>query len=243
MPKIILITGASTGIGAETARCLSEGNELFLHYNASKGAAERVADDVEARGGRPLLLQADLTSEAGCSALVKAVAEKTSKLDVLVNNAGGLVRRKPVRELDWTLMLEVFSLNVFSMMKMTALCVPLLERGVDPCIVNISSVAARVGAPTATIYGAAKGAVDTFTRGAARELAPRIRVNAVAPGVIETPFHDKVTSPERMKQFKEETPLKRLGQAAHIAHAVRFIIENDFLDGETIDVNGGLFMR
>jgi 3-oxoacyl-[acyl-carrier protein] reductase len=174
---------------------------------------------------------------------VKAVAEKTSRLDVLVNNAGGLVRRKPVRELDWSLMLEVFSLNVFSMMRVTALCVPLLERGLHPCVVNVSSVAARVGAPTATIYGAAKGAVDTFTRGAARELAPLIRVNAVAPGVIDTPFHDKVTSPERMLQFKEETPLKRLGSAAHIAHAVRFIVENDFLDGETIDVNGGLFMR
>jgi 3-oxoacyl-[acyl-carrier protein] reductase len=148
-----------------------------------------------------------------------------------------------VRELDWQLMLEVFSLNVFSTMKVTALCVPLLERGDDPCVVNISSVAARIGAPTATIYGAAKGAVDTFTRGAARELAPRIRVNAVAPGVIETPFHDKVTSPERMRQFKADTPLSRLGQAAHIARTIRFIVENDFLDGETIDVNGGLFMR
>jgi 3-oxoacyl-[acyl-carrier protein] reductase len=243
MSKIILVTGAGTGIGAETARCLSEGNELFLHFNASREAAERVADDVKKRGGKPFLVRADLTSEAGCSALVKSVAEKTTKLDVLVNNAGGLVRRMPVRELDWRLMLEVFSLNVFSTMMMTTLCVPLLERGADPCIVNISSVAVRVGAPTATIYGAAKGAVDTFTRGAARELAPRIRVNAVAPGVIETPFHDKVTSPERMKQFREETPLKRLGRAAHIAHAVRFIIENDFLDGETIDVNGGLFMR
>jgi 3-oxoacyl-[acyl-carrier protein] reductase len=243
MAKIILITGASTGIGAEAARCLAEGNELFLHYNASKDAAGKVAAEVEKRGGKAHLVQSDLTSERGCAALVKAVSEKTSRIDVLVNNAGGLVRRQPVRELDWSLMLEVFSLNVFSMMKVTALCVPLLEHGVDPCVINVSSVAARIGAPTATIYGAAKGAVDTFTRGAARELAPRIRVNAVAPGVIETPFHDKVTSPERMKQFREETPLKRLGQAAHIAQTIRFIVENDFLDGETIDVNGGLFMR
>jgi 3-oxoacyl-[acyl-carrier protein] reductase len=243
MPKTILITGASTGIGAETARCLAPGNELFLHFNASREAAEKTAADVEKLGGKARIVQADLRNEEGCVSLVKAVSEKTRKLDVLVNSAGGLVRRRPVGELDWQLMLEVFSLNVFSTMKVTALCVPLLERGTDPCVVNISSVAARIGAPTATIYGAAKGAVDTFTRGAARELAPRIRVNAVAPGVIETPFHDKVTSPERMKQFREETPLKRLGQAAHVAQTIRFVIENDFLDGETIDVNGGLFMR
>jgi 3-oxoacyl-[acyl-carrier protein] reductase len=243
MAKIILITGAGTGIGAETARCLSEGNELFLHYNASKDAAEKTAADVEKRGGKARLVQADLRSEKGCASLVKSVSEKTSRLDVLVNNAGGLVRRRQLNELDWELMIEVFSLNVFSTMKVTALCVPLLEKGEDPCVVNISSVAARTGAPTATIYGAAKGAIDTFTRGAARELAPRIRVNAVAPGVIETPFHDKVTSAERMKQFKEETPVKRLGRADHIGHTIRFIVENDFLDGETIDVNGGLFMR
>jgi 3-oxoacyl-[acyl-carrier protein] reductase len=109
--------------------------------------------------------------------------------------------------------------------------------------VNISSIAIRTGAPTATVYGAAKGAIDVFTRGLARELAPAIRVNAVAPGVIQTPFHDKVSTPQFMESSRQNTPLQHLGEAIHIARAIRFLIENDFVTGETLDVNGGLFMR
>jgi 3-oxoacyl-[acyl-carrier protein] reductase len=243
MSRTILITGAGTGIGAETAKHLAAGNVIFVHYHSSKDAASRVASEVEKKGGRAFLVKADLSTERGCAALVEEVARRTESLDGLVNNSGGLVRRLPVKALEWSLMEEVFALNVFSAMKVTSLCVPLLEKGADPCVVNISSVAARIGAPSATIYGAAKGAIDTFTRGAARELAPRIRVNAVAPGVIETPFHDKVSTPERMREWREATPLKRNGQAIHIAKAIRFILENDFVNGETVDVNGGLFMR
>jgi len=243
MDKTLLITGASTGIGAETALLLAEGNELFIHYNSSKSGAEEVAIKVREAGGKAHLVQADLISEQGCTKLIDYVKEETSKLDVLINNAGGLIRRQPVRELDWKLMLEIFSLNTFSVMKITSLCVPLLEKGENPCIINISSVAMRHGGPTATIYGAAKGAIDSFTRGAAKELAPMIRVNAVAPGVIETPFHDKVSTPEQLRNWKESTPLKKNGHPIHIAMTIKFIIENTFLTGETIDVNGGLFMR
>jgi 3-oxoacyl-[acyl-carrier protein] reductase len=243
MSRIILITGAGTGIGAETARHLAEGNVVFVHYHSSEGAAARVASDVGKKGGTASLVKADLATERGCAALVEEVARRTDRLDALVNNAGGLVRRLPVTQLEWSLMEEVFALNTFSTMKVTSLCVPLLMKGTDPCVINITSVAARIGAPSATIYGAAKGAIDTFTRGAARELAPRIRVNAVAPGVILTPFHDKVSTPERMKEWKEATPLKRNGEAVHIARAIRFILENDFVNGETVDVNGGLSMR
>ena len=101
----------------------------------------------------------------------------------------------------------------------------------------------RTGAPTATVYGAAKGAVDVFTRGLARELAPAIRVNAVAPGFIRTPFHEKVSTPELLESSRQNTPLKKLGQADQVAEAIRFLIESSFVTGETIDVNGGLFMR
>jgi len=241
--KIILITGASTGIGAETARNLAEGNMIFVHYNASKQAAEQTAAEVQERGGTAHLVQADLRSEAGCDALYAAVAVMTNRLDVLVNNAGGILRRQTVRELEWDLMEEVFALNAFSAMLLTRLCVPLLERGTQPCVVNLTSISIRHGSPTATLYGAAKAAIDAFTRGAAKELAPHIRVNAVAPGVIETPFHERYSTPERMRFFSESTPLQRNGRASHVAAAIRFLIDNDFLTGETIDVNGGLFMR
>lgn len=240
---VICITGSSTGIGAETARLLAEGNTIFIHYNTSMEAAERTAADVAARGGTAHLFQADLSKESGCKSLHAAVASKTDRLDVLVNSAGGLIQRQSARELEWALMERIFSLNVFSSMLMCRLSIPLLEKGANPCIVNVSSIAARHGAASATIYGGAKGAVDSFTRGLAKELAPAIRVVAVAPGVIETPFHEKVSTPERMRQFREATPLGRNGRALDVARAIRFLIESDFITGETIDVNGGLFMR
>ncbi len=241
--KSILITGASTGIGAATARLLAPGNLIFVHYHSSAAEAQATARAVGERGGEAVLLQADLSTEQGCRDLVAAVAGRLTGLDVLVNNAGGLIRRAPARELDMELIRQTFALNVFSTMLVSRLSIPLLEKGNNPSIVNLTSIAIRTGAATATAYGAAKGAVDVFTRGLARELAPAIRVNAVAPGFIRTPFHDKASTPQIMETSRQNTPLKRLGEAEQVAETIRFLIENDFLTGETIDVNGGLFMR
>ena len=124
-------------------------------------------------------------------------------------------------------------------MMMSSLCIPLLERGCQPCIINVTSIAVRHGAPTATPYGAAKGALDTFTRGLAKELAPTIRVNAVAPGVIETPFHDKVSTPEKMAEFRAATPLRRNGQAEEIAATIEFLIGIGFMTGATVRSTAG----
>jgi len=243
MSKRILITGASTGIGAETAVEMAAGNELFLHYNRSESEARKVSERVEKSGGRAHLIQADLSTESGCITLHNAVNSKTNSLDVLVNNAGGLIRRHTAETLEWELMLQIFALNTFSTMKMTSLCIPLLEKGGQPCIINLTSIAMRTGAPSASIYGASKGAVDSFTRGMAKELAPKIRVNAVAPGVILTPFHDKVTSAEQLANFKQGIPLNTYGESRHIAATIKYLVENAFVTGETIDVNGGHFMR
>lgn len=243
MWKRMLITGASTGIGAATAKLLAHKNELILHYNSSEEEAEEVAAFVEKQGGKGYLIQADLSTEKGTKLLFDKCANQFDSLDVLINNAGSLVERKTAGELEWDLMEYSFRLNVFSVMKLSSLCLPLLEKGEDPQIINITSIAMRHGSPTATIYGATKGALDSFTRGLASEMAPAIRVNAVAPGVIATPFHERFSTPERMEKFRESTPLKRNGKPRHIATAIRFLLENDFITGETIDVNGGLFMR
>jgi 3-oxoacyl-[acyl-carrier protein] reductase len=241
--KIILITGASTGIGAEAARQLAAGNEIILHYNSSADAAREVAQAVEAEGGTPHLAQADLGREAGCWRLIDFVTDRFDRLDVLINNAGALIERRHVPELQWELMEKTFALNVFSLMLLSSRCLPLLEKGDQPCIINITSIAMRHGAPSATIYGAAKGAVDSFTRGMAREAAPTVRVNAVAPGVIVTPFHEKVSSPERMKSWRESNLLKRHGTTDDIVSVIKMLIDNPFITGETVDVNGGDFMR
>lgn len=243
MQRTILITGASTGIGAETARHLAPGNTILIHYNTSADAAGRVAAAVEARGGKAILLGADLSAEAGCRDLARQVAARTERLDVLVNNAGGMVRRCPVRDYDWPLMEAIFALNTFAPMLLTSLLLPLMDNSEAPVIVNLTSIAMRHGGPTATIYAAAKAAMDSFTRGIAKELAPGVRVNAVAPGVIITPFHDTISTPEQLETWRTASPLKRHGDAKHIASAIAFIIDNDFIDGETIDINGGLFMR
>ena len=243
MSKNILITGASTGIGAETARLLAEGNTIYVHYHSSKEAAEKVAADVNANGGTAVVIQADLSKEEGCRTLVQAVAANSDRLDVLVNNAGGLIQRQGVQAFEWRLMEKIFALNTFSAMMVTSLCTPLLEKGNGPCIINITSVAMRHGGPTASIYGASKAALDSFTRGIAKELAPAIRVNAVAPGVIITPFHDKVSTPEQLEAWREGNPLQKNGEPIHIAETIKFLVQNDFINGETIDINGGLFMR
>jgi 3-oxoacyl-[acyl-carrier protein] reductase len=243
MGKRILITGASTGIGAATAKMLAEGNDIIVHFHSSRSAADGVAAAVRDAGGTAHLVRGDLATEAGCREVADFASRQCDSLDVLVNNAGGLIRRQEAAGLSWQLMQDTFALNAFSAMLMSSLCLPLLQKGNHPCIVNMTSIAARHGAPTATIYGACKGALDSFTRGLAKELAPTIRVNAVAPGVIETPFHDKVSTPEKMAQFRAATPLQRNGKAEDVANAVAFLIDNLFMTGETLDVNGGLFMR
>jgi len=144
--------------------------------------------------------------------------------------------------LSWQHLADTFALNTLSTMRLTSLCRSLLESGDGACVVNVTSIAMRHGAPTATAYGASKAAVDAFTRGAAKELAP-IRVNAVAPGMIDTAFHERVTSEELLRGFVEATPLKSLGTAEMVANTIKFVIENEFMTGETVDCNGGLFMR
>ena len=241
--KKILVTGASTGIGAATALELAEYNEIFIHFNASKEAAEQVASRVREKGGTAHLVQANLMDAAGCTSLYAQVKEKTDTLDVLVNNAGGLIERHTVKDMNWDLMERIFALNTFSTMLMTRLCVPMLEQGTNATVINMTSIAMRFGAPTATLYAASKSAIDSFTRGAARELAPSIRVNAIAPGVILTPFHDQYSTAERLEAMRANTPLGEHGESEHISTAVRFLVENTFITGETLDINGGMFMR
>lgn len=189
------------------------------------------------------VVDADLATDAGCVGLFEEVKERFEALDVLVNNAGGMVARLAVPELTWTHLADTFALNACSTMRLTGLCAELLQRGSNPCVVNVTSIAIRHGAPDATAYGAAKAAVDAFTRGAAQELAPYIRVNAVAPGIIDTRFHDRMTPEATMQQFLSNTPLERIGDVLDVARTIEFLVESEFITGETIDCNGGLSMR
>ena len=240
-----LITGASTGIGATTAKFLAEDNELILTYYQSSDEAlslqETLLKDYRAKSVE--FIKANLSTEDGCHELFTKVADITDKLDALVNNAGGMVARENIENFNWKTMESIFGLNTFSLFQVTSLAIPLLKKSKAPCIVNITSIATRHGGPNTTLYAAAKGAVDTFTKGAARELAPKIRVNSVSPGVIETPFHEKMSTNQQVLDWRENNPLKRNGTANDVASAIQFCIENTFVNGESIDVNGGLYTR
>jgi 3-oxoacyl-[acyl-carrier protein] reductase len=246
--KAVLVTGASTGIGAAVARGLGRaGARVAVHYRGSRSEAEAVARDVEAAGGQAMVVQADVTDTAAVDRMVAAVHERFGRIDVLVNNAGGFVKRAPIVEADDDYIDAVFRLNARSVVAVSRRVIPLMAAGGGGAIINVSTQAARTGGgPGAGLYAACKGFVSTITRTMAKELVKdRIRVNAVAPGVIETPFHDGHSSPEVLKKFANAIPMGRLGTAEECVGAFLFLASetaSSYVTGQVLEVNGGQVM-
>jgi len=238
-----IVTGASTGIGRATAVALAgAGADVAIHYGSSRKEAEETAAAVEARGRRAVLVQGDFRDPTDAGKAVEAAVHGLgAPVDILVNNAGSLIARSPIEEMDAELWKEVIDLNLSAVFFATKAALPHFGRNAR--IVNVSSVAARHGGgPGAVAYATAKGGVMTMTRGLAKELAPRnIRVNAIAPGVIETPFHDRFSTPEMLETFRKGIPLGRLGTPEECAGAVLYLVSPlaSYVTGQTIDVNGG----
>jgi len=238
-----IVTGASTGIGRAIAIALARaGADVAIHYGSSRKEADETARAVESHGRRAVLVQADFRDPTAAGKAVEAAVHALgAPIDILVNNAGSLVGRSAVEEMDAELWQEVIALNLSSVFFATKAALPYLGDGAR--IVNVSSVAARHGGgPGAFAYAAAKGGVMTLTRGLAKELASRnIRVNAIAPGVIETPFHDKFSTPEQLETFRKGIPLGRLGTSEECAGAVLYLVSPlaSYVTGQSIDINGG----
>ncbi|SEW45931.1 3-oxoacyl-[acyl-carrier protein] reductase [Cognatiyoonia koreensis] len=239
--KTAIVTGGGRDIGAAVATKLaSEGANIAISYFESSKGADAVVAKIEGAGGKAIAVQADLNTQDGVNALVGATVDAFGGVDVLVNNAGGLIARKTIAEMELAHWEAVITLNVTSTFMMTKACLAHLKSG---AIVNIASQAGRDGGgPGAVAYATAKGAVMAMTRGLAKELGPDIRVNALCPGMIDTDFHNIHTPDAGRRGFEANAPLKRQGHVDDAANLVLFLACDDsaFMTGTNIDINGGM---
>jgi len=246
--KKALVTGGASGIGrAISLELANMGAALIIHYHRSKESAESLAAQIHSSGGKAEVVQADLTEEAGVQALTDFVIERWDNLDVLVNNAGDLVGRHKLEEVQMDFYRKVVAVNLDSNVLVTRAMIPLLKKSGCASIVNLASLAGRKGGHGGSIiYSMTKGAILTLTRALSTELAPYgIRVNAVAPGfILGSAFHALHTSEESKQATIRDIPLKRAGTCEDVARAVAFLASeyDGFITGATLDINGGVYM-
>jgi len=245
--KAALVTGASSGIGAATATLLAElGAKVALGYFQNESGVRQVCQTIAAGGGKATPLRADVRRAAEARSLVERAAAETGPIDILVNNAGSLVKRMPIRDVTEESWNEVMDLNLTSAVMCSQAAAPGMIERKSGAIVNVVSIAGRNGGgPGAGPYSTAKGGLITFTKALAKELAPHgVRVNAVSPGVIDTPFHEVFSTAEMMQNFVKMVPLGRVGKSAEVAAVIAFLASDaaSYVAGETIEVNGGQLM-
>jgi 3-oxoacyl-[acyl-carrier protein] reductase len=245
--KAVLVTGASTGIGAALARAFAQqGMKVGIHYNASREPAEALAAEIRGAGGTVNLIQADVSQSGESERVVNETAAAFGHLDGLVNNAGGMLGRVPTEEMTDAHYERVMNLNARSVLAATRAARPFLKKQ-GGFIINTTSIAARNGGGNgAILYAASKGFVSTITHGHAKEfVADRIRVNAVAPGVIATPFHERYTNAEQMELQRKSIPMGIVGTPEDCVGAFLFLasdILSGYVTGQIIEVNGGQLM-
>ena len=243
----MVITGASRGIGAATARLAAQrGYAVCLNYRSSGEAAAQLTEDLRRQGAKALAVQADVGVESEVVRLFETVDRELGPIAVLVNNAGMLERQMTVAEMPADRLTRVFNTNVvgsFLCAREAILRMSTRRGGKGGAIVNVSSMAARLGSPNEYVdYAAAKGAIDTFTLGLSKEAAADgIRVNAVRPGLIYTDMHASGGEPGRIERLKDSVPLRRGGQPEEVANAILWLASDEasYTTGTFIDVSGG----
>jgi len=245
--KVMLVTGGSRGIGAATARlAAARGYAVAINYLRNRAAADEVVEEIRAQGGEALAVQADVAVEADIVRMFGEVDRALGPLQALVNNAGILERQARVDEMDAARLARILATNVtgsFICAREAVRRMSTRRGGSGGAIVNLSSIAARLGAPGEYVdYAASKGAVDTLTVGLAKEVAEEgIRVNGVRPGVIYTEIHASGGEPGRVERVKDAVPMKRGGQAEEVAQAVLWLLSDEasYVTGSFVDVTGG----
>lgn len=249
--RVALVTGGATGIGGAISQAFGRARmKVAVHYLAGEAEARQLAAAIKDSGGEVLLLQRDITEAGAAETLVSETVARFGRLDVLVNNAGGLVARRVLAELDDAFYDRVLDLNVRSLVHACQAGAAAMRRNPPAgggSIVNVSSISARTGgSPGSSIYSSAKAFVSTFSRSLARELAPdKIRVNTLSPGTIDTAFHQRHSTPEKLEATRKGIPLARLGTAEDCAGTALYLASeamSGYVTGQVIEVNGGQFM-
>lgn len=245
--KVLVVTGGSTGIGAAVARmAAAQGYAVGLSYRSSEGPAQQVVEEIRRGGGRAFAMKADSASPEETAAFFAAVDREFGRVTALVNNAGITGPISRIEALDPAMLDEVLSINVkgcFLALREAILRMATDLGGAGGAVVNVSSRASEIGGATEWVhYAASKGAVDTFTVGASRELAPRgIRVNAVNPGLIDTEIHAKAGAPDRTERFKSMIPMGRAGSAEEVADVILWLLsdQSSYVTGALVPIGGG----
>lgn len=241
--KVAIVTGASKGIGAAIARHLAaEGASVVVNYSSSREGAERVVADIKGKGGKAVAIQANLAKETDIRRLFVETKSTFDRLDILVNNAG-IYEFAPLPEVTAAHFHKQFDLNVLGLVLASQEAAKLFGNA-GGSIINVSSIAATLAPPTASVYSATKAAVNAITRSLAQELGPRkIRMNAINPGMVETEGLHKTGLAEGdfRRQVEAQTPLGRIGQPDDIAPAAVFLASDDarWITGETLYISGG----
>jgi 3-oxoacyl-[acyl-carrier protein] reductase len=246
--KVALVTGASSGIGAATARLLAaQGARVAVGFYRNKQGALEVLDSIAAAGGTAVAAVGDFRKTKEIRAVVSQVVSEFGPIDILVNNAGSLVKRQPIRDVTEEMWDDIVALNLKSAVFASQAVAPSMIERRTGAIVNVVSIAGHNGGgPGAGTYATAMAGLTSFTKSLAKEMAPHgIRVNAISPGVIDTPFHEMFSTPEMIAGFVKTIPLGRVGTSEECANVIAFLVSDvaSYVVGETIEINGGQLMR
>ena len=239
MEKVAIVTGASRGIGREIAKQLAKNKiKVIANYNQSEKEAEKLKEELKKENIEIDILKADISKREEAQKLVKFALEKYKKIDILVNNAGISEYKMFIDETDndWN---KVINTNLYSAFVMSQEVIPNMVHQKQGCIINISSIWGIVGASLEVLYSISKAGMDGMTKALAKELGPsNIRVNSIAPGMIDTNMNDDYTK-EEIKEIEQEIPLERMGKVEDIAKCVKWLVEDNYTTGQVISINGG----
>jgi 3-oxoacyl-[acyl-carrier protein] reductase len=245
--KVALVTGGAVGIGKASVLALGRaGAFIGVHYYSSKAAAEALLNELNAENIQAVLLQGDLTLEEDAKRIVAELVLVGGRLDILVNNSGGLVKRAKIEECTVEVWRKSLDINSTSAFLVTKHSIPHLRATGSGRIINLLSLSVQTGgANGAGAYAAGKGALMVFTHTLAKELAPHVRTNSIMPGTVETQHHEIHSTPEMLEAYRKQTPLGRNTMAEEVASSVLFLASDmsSHINGALIDISGGRFLR